>query len=172
MLLGGMTLVAAAWLALFFFPMRREMSDLAHQWRMQTEFIEESEPLIERMETLQRKVEATKRFCANWKESAPTESSISNFYGKIHDAAGASGVAVTRFEPLAPMPMESIERRPLRTTLVGRYEQLAGLLASLEAMPPTVWFDECRIWPAQEDGRKVQLEATLVIFADNPDTSD
>jgi Tfp pilus assembly protein PilO len=172
LLLGGMTAVAAAWLALFFFPMRREMNELASQWRRQTEFIDESEPLVGQIEKLQRKVEATKRFCANWRSAAPTDKSMSSFYAKIHDAARSSGVVVTRFEPQSPLPLETIERRPLRTTLAGRYDQLAGLIASVEAMPPTVWFDECRIWPTQEDGKKVQLEATLLIFADNHDVSD
>jgi Tfp pilus assembly protein PilO len=172
MLLGGMTVVAAGWLALFFFPLRREMNDLAGQWHMQTEYIEDSEPLVEQIEKLERKVGATKRYCAQWRSSAPTDRSISAFYGKVLDGAKGSGVVVARFEPQAAQPMESIRRWPLRTTLVGRYEQLASLLASFEAMPATIWFDECKIWPAQEDGKTVQLETTLLIFADKEETSD
>jgi Tfp pilus assembly protein PilO len=83
-----------------------------------------------------------------------------------------AGATISRFEPQPNVNMDTLRQINLAVTSVGSYSEVTKALVALEQLPVALWLEDMEIAPFREDAKKIQLEAKLVVFADNPEISD
>jgi len=168
-LAGGL---AAAYLYFFFLPQQRAIAELTQQLTTQREFVHQSEMLIPTLAATETQVKTTLQYTTAWQETNPSEAELAVLFGQISELAKAAGVTTTRFAPDAPVTLARIRRIPLAIGCTGKFNQIARFLESVERLPQTIWVGSLRMEAGGEDGKSVQCEVGLEIFADNPEDSD
>lgn len=163
--------VAAAYLFCSFLPGQQAIDGLRQELSAAEEFVDQVEAFGPATEITRQECERTQTYVRAWQESAPSEEELSELFGRINLLAKASGTTTTRFDPQPPVLYDEIRQTPVLFACVGSFGQVCGLLQELERLEETVWVEELRMESSGENGKNVQCDLTLAIFADNPENS-
>ena len=167
-----LALLAVGYLALFYLPGRRAISQAVDQIEQRKEFLAQAASLGTALGVAEQEAEKADRFVALWEKSCPPAEELSALYGEIYALAEAAGVGVTRFDPEAVVRAERSVRIPLKMGCRGRFDQVFGFLARLEDVRYDVWTTDLRMERMSEDGEDISCELNLIVFADNSGNSD
>ena len=163
---------AVAYLVAVFLPGRRAIATLQEEVTKKQEYVAQAAGLAKGLAATQQELEKTLAYTANWKKHAPAEGERAALYGKIHELAKAAGTLTTRFDPKPVNSRMRIRDYPLTMGCTGTFAQVHELLRSLETLPVEIWVDTVLIKKGSETGDSVACEANLVVFTDNPESSD
>src|SRR5208337_1223691 len=102
----------------------------------------------------------------------PTKRAIPALYGKINALAKDAGLDIARFDPQPFVVHEKIEEIPITVGCSGRFAQVFDFIRAIEMLPVTVWVESIRLEKTDKDAKDVRCELNLVVFSDNPRSSD
>lgn len=176
-LLNGWTIpIAAVGLAVayafcFFLPGQRQVAELSQQVATEQAFVQQTEALAPALAATEQQIQAARAYNAAWKEASPSPADLAALFGQIHELAKAAGVTTTRLDPDVPVDLARLRRIPLMIGCTGQFTQIARFLESVERLPQTIWIENLRLEAGGENGKDVQCEVMLEIFADNPKNS-
>jgi Tfp pilus assembly protein PilO len=153
-------------------PLRASTERFREERQDKLRYIAEAEELRPRIQAAKIAVRDAEAHYAAWKSSLPTEGAVSAHYSTLTATIRSAGATVTKFEPLPPIKLASIQQAPLLVTLSGTHAQIAAALVNMEKMSSTIWVRDLRLTEAREDGKAVSCEVRLIVFANNADKSD
>lgn len=168
--LGGAA-VAALYVTLAFLPQQRAIAKLADEVKAKQAYLAGPGNLAAIIEASQGDLERTQTYNAAWREQAPNGKELAALFGQISALAKTAGITTTRFDPEPIVSLEEIREIPLTVGYRGTYAQVHKFLADMEGLPESIWVDRIGIDVTPQDGKDIQVEMKLVIFADNPDNS-
>jgi len=167
-----LAVAALAYVFLLFLPGQKAVEKLREELRDKQDFVAQAALLAPVTSDVEQKLETTKKFNEDWLATAPTETKLAGLYGRISAAAAASGTTTVRFDPQPAIKMDALTKIPLVLGSEGSFDQVFDLLQRLETLPETVWMEDLRLEPGGEDGKQLQCEVILAIFAANEDNSN
>jgi len=168
LLLGG---GAVAYVFLLFLPMQKQTVQLREDLHMQRQFVEQALTLTGTMATVERDLQAARDFAGAWRESAPRAGQLALAFGAITRCATDAGVEMQQFDPQPIAPMETVSRAPLSLSCTGTFHQIYYFLELLESQPQTIWMSDLLLSASDAGEGKMTCELTLVVFADNRESS-
>ncbi len=163
---------AAAYLYFLFLPGQRSIASLHEELNAADQFIAQVEAFGPAIEATRQQLDKTRQHVDQWQQAAPTEHGLSAVFGRINGLAKESGITTTRFEPQPAIPYDRLRRLPVAVTCVGSFGQTCQFLQALERQEETIWAESLQMQRTGKDGKDVECELTLAIFADNPGKSD
>jgi Tfp pilus assembly protein PilO len=168
LLAGG----ALAYVFLVFLPGQRSISTLREELTTKQGFIIETDSIAASIVEAEEKLKDVESYIEKWRDEAPAEAELANWFGRVHEQVEASGITTRRFEPQKVTRMDAVWMLPLAVGTNGKFAEVSQLLARLENLPGTVWLDEVIITLEGKDTENLQAEVTLALFADNQEDSD
>jgi Tfp pilus assembly protein PilO len=163
--------LACGYLYFVFLPGQKEIRRLKAEIHRQRDFIRLSDQCAVAFQTTHRELERTRQRLGLWTQSAPTQATLSELYGRINGLAKAAGANTTRFEPQPDVRYRTISRVPVSVGFVGSFAAVCTYLHHLEMLPQTIWVEDLKIEKYAKHEENAQCEVTLAVFADNPDDS-
>ena len=163
---------ALGYVFLVFLPGQHAIARLREELTAKQTFIIETDKITKSIVDAEKKLEDVDTYIKNWQEQSPAEADLAEWFGSVHQHVDESGVTVRRFEPEKIERLDDVWKMPLVVGVSGSFAQVAQMLARLEGMKGTVWLDEVTITPTKEGAKKLQVELTLALFADNQEDSD
>jgi Tfp pilus assembly protein PilO len=158
-------LAGLGFLWLVFIPTARAIRDTRNDIREKQSFIAQADTLHTTVANLEHELDQVQQYTQEWGRQTPVPGQLEKLFGKITDQVHSSGVVSTRFEPQQEVSLEIIHRVPVHMELAGSYAEICHLLASLERLPETVWIEELKLEKPKENGKDVQCELKLEVFA-------
>ncbi len=156
-----------------FLPGMRTMAEIRRQSAERRDYVEKADRLKPAVEDAARELSEAQAFNAKCQAALTDDRRLAELYGQINAQAKAAGATPKRFEPLrSNSELETLRQAPLALDALGNYQQLTRMLALLERLPATVWFDSVRITPHREDGQKDLCELKMAIFSARSDKND
>jgi Tfp pilus assembly protein PilO len=163
--------MAAAYVFFIFLPGRKALAELREEIRVKQDYVDQAGSLPATLAQHKRELNDSRAYAEAWHHRLAEEKELPALFGRIHNAAKAAGIRVTKFDPQAAVAFETLRRVPLSLGCSGSFPQIHKFLRALEDEPAAIWVESLRIDKATEDGRDATGEATLVIFANNPEIS-
>lgn len=163
---------AVAYLMFVFLPGRRANAKIEEELVEKQNYVAEAATVAATLHAAEQELQRTQEYTATWKHNAPAEGSRSLLFGKMHELAKTAGVTVNRFEPKPVEQRAQIRGFPVVIGCAGKYAQVHEFLQGLESHPATIWADSVVIRRPSEASETVDCEVSLVIFANNPESSD
>jgi Tfp pilus assembly protein PilO len=65
-----------------------------------------------------------------------------------------------------------LQEIPITMTCSGKFAEIHSFLRNLERLPPTIWIESMRLDKDARNAKDVRCELNLVVFSDNPQSSD
>lgn len=169
---AGLVVAAVAYCAFVDVPYGQETAELRSETARRREFIAQAARLVAETERLNAESRTAVDYVNAWRAATPKTPDVGSFFGEVHQAVRRAGVSVARFEPQSPVPLSTVEQRPLALTLTGTHAEIAAALVNIERLPATIWIKDVILTPARETAGHVQFESKLVVFADKASNSD
>ncbi len=158
-------LAALGYLWLVFIPTAKAIRDIHTEISEKQSFIAQADTLQTNITHLEHDLADVTQYTTDWSSQTPAPGQLEQLFEKITDYVHRSGVVSTRFEPQQEVSLEIIHRVPVRMDVTGSFAEVCRLLAALERLPETVWVEELKIEKPKEDGKDVQCELKLEVFA-------
>jgi Tfp pilus assembly protein PilO len=175
--LGGWTLTAAllalalGYYFLYYRPAGTKIASLKADLAMIQHNLADAANLPARITSVSAELNETRAFVEGW-QAASRRDELPAVLGRITAALADAGVHTMHFTPEPAVVHAVVEEVPLAMSVEGTLDQLARLLAKLEALPNTVWIEELKLLRTRENGKNLLCEFKLAIFADKPNVSD
>lgn len=157
---------AVGYLLLLFLPTAAAIQQVRADLRQKQEFIVADAQVQATATALEQEFHNTSHYCDAQSAVRPRIEELSQAYGSITQAADRAGVNVTRFEPQAQEPLESLSKVTVQMGVTGSFDQLQQLIGQLEQLQ-SLWVDEATLTAAREAGGPAEGELKLVIFAES-----
>jgi Tfp pilus assembly protein PilO len=164
--------IALAYLTFVWMPSRRAIK----QWR---EDVESKQQVVARaaglsasLTALEQELDKTQAFVAEWEKAAPGKRDIPALYGRINAMAKEAGLTIKRFDPQAFRLYEKLQEMPISVVGSATFGQVFEFLRLVEGLPVTVWVESMRLEKTAQNGKDVQCELNLAVFANNQQSSD
>ena len=164
--------IAVAYVSLVWLPGRRAIREVQDQVETKRQFVTQATGLSQALALSQRELDKAEVVVARWEQAAPRKRAIPALYGKINALAKDAGLAIARFDPQPFVVHEKIEEIPIAVGCSGRFAQVFDFLRGIEMLPATVWVESIRLEKTDKDAKDVRCELDLVVFSDNPQSSD
>ncbi len=164
--------LGAGYVGFVFVPQHRALGKLSADLATQRDYIDRTGDLVPAVQAVQQELEQTNAYNTKWQEHTPDERQLAALFGEISGLAKESGITTTRFNPDPIVAYDRIRKIPLTVGCKGTFSQVEKFLCGLEALPQAIWIEHVSIEKQPQDKENVSCEASLVIFADNPDNSD
>lgn len=164
--------IAIAYLALVWLPGRREIRAVREEVRTKRQYVNQSTGLTKTLIAAEKELIAAEAVVNKWAETAPGNKDLPPLFGQINALAKQSGLAVTRFDPEPFVVHEEFREIPLLIGCSGKYAQIFEYLRSIEKQPMSIWVEFLRLDKADDSSENVKCELNMVVFSDNPDSSD
>ena len=166
------SLMALAYLALFFLPRMRDIHDMRHELQQREDYIARADKLRPAAERVGKELTETLAYCNAWQDHCIDEHELEALFSKIGQLAEANGARILRFEPQPPVAYERVRKIPVIFSFAAPFASVQQLARGLEELQASNWVDHFKIETSSEDGKLVKAELNLVLFADNPEKSD
>jgi Tfp pilus assembly protein PilO len=164
--------IAVAYVSLVWLPGRRAILEVQEQVETKRQFVSQATELSQALAISQRELDKAEAVVARWEQASPQKRTIPAFYGKINALAKDAGLAIARFDPQAFVVHEKIEEIPITVGCSGGFAQVFDFLRGIEQLPATVWVESIKLEKSDKDTKDVRCELDLVVFSDNPRSSD
>ncbi len=162
---------ALGYLWLVFLPTARAIRETRADIRTKQDYISKAEALHSVLAQAKSDLKVVDAYTRQWSDQTSRATQLPHLFGKITQQTHEIGAVPTRFDPLKEVKMETLLRAPVQMEIVGDYEQIARVLASLERLPETIWVEQLKIEKQSEKGQDVRCEVKLEIFAGNSNKS-
>jgi Tfp pilus assembly protein PilO len=166
------SLMALAYVTLFFLPRMRAISDVRQQLRQREDFISQADKLQPTNDRVAKELHETQEYCETWRSRAVDERQLEALFSKIGQLAEGNGARILRFEPQPAVTHARLRTIPILFNFSAPFASVQQLARGLEELPASIWVDHLKIENADQDGKSVKVEMKLVLFADNPEKSD
>lgn len=163
---------AIGFLLLVFFPGARSLSVLRAEIRERQDYIGAAGRLTPIIGELERDLERTRAYNAQWSANLREPSQLSEIFGAMTQAAEGAGLATKRFEPQSAAVLETLEEVPTTFIVSGEFASACKLIAQLEQLPQLMWINELRFTTPEEAGQVAQCELKLGLFTRATKKSD
>jgi Tfp pilus assembly protein PilO len=157
---------------LVFLPMRQSIFKLREELSQKEAYLAQEPVLKASLDSATSDLEQTQLFVQDWRSKSPVAGELSRTYGEIHRCVKGAGMEIETFDPQNVTMLESVRQIPVRMTTQGTFGQMHAMLRALEQLPAKPWVESVRIERGKDAEAPLKGEATLVIFADNPENSD
>jgi Tfp pilus assembly protein PilO len=164
--------IALAYVSLVWLPGRRAIREVQDQVETKRQFVAKAADLPQALALSQRELDKAEAVVARWEKAAPRKRSIPALYGKINALAKDAGLAVARFDPQPFVVHEKVREIPIVVNCSGRFGQVFEFLRTVETLSATVWVESIKLEKTDKDAKDVRCELNLVVFSDNPRSSD
>jgi Tfp pilus assembly protein PilO len=121
---------------------------------------------------VQREIDQAESVASRWEKAAPKKRDIPQLYGKIDALAKDAHLSISRFDPQPFIVHEQLQEIPITMTCSGKFTDVYAFLRDIERLPPTIWVESVRLDKAAQNTKDIQCELNLVVFSDNPQSSD
>jgi Tfp pilus assembly protein PilO len=158
-------LAAAGFLWFAFIPTAKAIRETRNQIREKEDFIAQADAMLGSIKQSERNLTDVRQFTTKCRQQMPTPGHLADLFGKIVDFVNESGAIDTHFDPQPEVALEIVRRIPVHMQLTGSYQQIGRLIALLEGLPQIVWVEELKIEKQKEDGKDVQCDLKLEVFA-------
>jgi Tfp pilus assembly protein PilO len=169
LLLAG---AALAYLFGMFIPRMRSVAEIRQRVSAKHDAIVQASKLAPTIAVLSRECDATSQYIASQQRRLTQPDDLPRVFGQISQLITASGGATTRFEPQPAFCLEQVRRVPVAISIIGSFDAIERIIASVETLPGAIWIEDLRIDEAHEAGGNVKAELQLAIFANNREISD
>lgn len=163
--------LSIAYLWLVFLPNNRNIGELKRQLLDKQSYVGDATTLPAKIEVARSDFKNADAYVRDWASALPAGGDLLPMVGAIHREVQLAGATVTQLEPQAEVPMQSIRQMSILLVCRGEFAQIEQAVGQLQQLPGTVWLDTVRIKPISKDGKDVQCEVNLVIFADKLENS-
>ncbi len=164
--------IAVVHLTLVWLPGRRAVKEMREQVETKQTFVAQATQLSAALIGVQQELDKAESVVAQWEKTAPGKRDIPELYGKINALAKDARLAIGRFDPQPFIVHERLHEIPLTMSCSGTFAQLYEFLRDVERLPATIWVESMRLEKAATNTKEVQCELNLVVFSDNPYSSD
>ncbi|MCE9547653.1 MAG: type 4a pilus biogenesis protein PilO [Planctomycetia bacterium] len=164
--------VGAGYLYFGFLPARAHIDELRRELAQKKAYLAEQQGVKVSLQIAEEKLRETGEYVDHWKENTPQPRDVSRMFAKITASVRASGASLDKFDPLAPLDYESLQKVPIHMAVRGSFPQIHELLRSLERLPSTVWVEGMKIESTSDKSKVLVSEINLAVFAVNPEISD
>jgi Tfp pilus assembly protein PilO len=164
--------MAVAYLTLIWVPGHRAIRELREQVEAKRTFIGQSTGLSAALFDVQKELDRAETAAARWEKAAPGKRDIPRLYGKIDALAKDVHLAIGRFDPQPFVTYERLQEIPITMSCSGTFAQIFEFLRKVERLPTTIWVESMRLEKAAANTKDVRCEVNLVVFSDNPQSSD
>jgi Tfp pilus assembly protein PilO len=158
---------AIGFLSLIFFPTARTIRETRHEIQLKEDFIGSTARLPSTIGQLQTQLAEVQSFDREWEARMPSKAELATLFSQINALARANGAATKRFEPQLEKSMQLLARVPVKIELSGSYVDIRRVLAALEQMPQALWIDQVSLKRSHENGKDVEVDLKLEVFAGN-----
>ena len=171
-------LVSLAYALGFHFPLQKSLASLRFRLERERQFALASSAVQKRILEIEQEIEEAKQYVLAWKAAAPDDRELTWLFAALSSEAQEAGVKVTRFDPQEPKDLNWLSQVPLTLSLEGEHAAIVDMLISLESLPETIWVQQIRLRLAagadDQEANKgaVECEANLVVFSDQPNSTD
>jgi Tfp pilus assembly protein PilO len=163
---------AAAYLFYSFFPTAAVIHQQREEIRKKQEFINQSITLPQMLAETQKQIDRAHAYSTRWHARLATRTQLPALLAQITKQADLAGTSTTRFEPKPSRKMGTLDQVPISFGTRGTFVHEAGMLAQLEELSDLIWVDELRLTCQRENGKAVECELKLIVFAGNSENSD
>jgi len=164
--------ISIAYLTLVWLPSRREIRAIREQVQTKRQYVARATGLAKTLTASQKELEVAEAANQKWQETAPRNRDLPALYGRINALAKEAGLVVARFDPEPFTVHEEIREIPLAIGCSGMFSQVFDYLMDIEMLPTAIWVDSLRIEKMNGTKENVKCELNLVVFSDNPYSSD
>jgi type IV pilus assembly protein PilO len=164
--------MAVAYVMLIWLPGHRAIKEMRDQLEIQRQFIAQAAGLSTSLVVAQQELEKAESVVTRWEKAAPARRDVSSLYGKINALARDARLVVGRFDPQPLIVFDKLEQLPLTVICSGTFAEIHEFLRKIEGLPATIWVDSMRLERTAQNAKDVQCELNLVVFSDNPQSSD
>lgn len=163
--------VAVAYVVWVFMPGQRAIAELREKIKAKQDFIAEGEQRGRTLKQCKQILEKTHAYVTPCRKRIPEEKELGAIFGEIHELANGAGIHITRFDPQAPLALDTLRRIPINLGCTGSFGQVYEFLRKLEGMPTASWVVSVKIERSAKNEEDVQGEVALVIFCANSESS-
>jgi Tfp pilus assembly protein PilO len=169
---SSLIVLAIIYLAFIWLPSHRNLRQLQGQVESKRLFLAQATGMSGKVADMQQELDRTEAVTTAWEKSSPHKKDISTLYGKINALAKDAGLVVTRFDPQPIIEHESIQEIPVSILCSGMFSQLYDFLRDIEGVPAPIRVSYVKMERMAMNTKGVQCELSLVIYSDNPKSSD
>lgn len=168
----SMAAMIVAYLILVWLPRHRVIVDMREQVEAKRTFIAQSTGVSAIVNNVQREIDRAESVASRWEKAAPKKRDIPQLYGKIDALAKKAHLSIAKFDPQPFIVHEQLQEIPVTMTCLGKFADMHAFLRGIEGLPPTIWVESVRFEKSAQNAKDVQCELNLVVFSDNPQSSD
>jgi Tfp pilus assembly protein PilO len=162
---------AIACAALFLVPGHRQLTQMREELDMKRTFAAQAGTLGTALASTGDELQRTLQYNQAWTKAGPGRLNLSVLYGQISTMGKQAGISTTRFDPDPAQNLSRLCRIPLVIGCTGSFRQTCQFLQGIESLPATLWINKLHMGVDMKNGKVVQTDIDLEIFADNPDIS-
>jgi type IV pilus assembly protein PilO len=147
LVLGVIGLAALGGAGYFFvvFPLERRVAALRTQRDSPQGEVARTRALAADLARLRREAVELEREIEVAKERLPSDREMPSLYRTLSDAAGQAGLAVTLFQPRAPVVRDFYSEIPISLVAEGGYHEVGDLFGRVAALPRTTTIGEFKL---------------------------
>jgi Tfp pilus assembly protein PilO len=168
----SMAAMSIAYLTMVWLPGYRAIKEMREQVEAKRSFIAQATGVSAIVNNIQREIGQVESFANQWEKTAPKKRDIPQLYAKIDALAKDAHLAIGRFDPQPFILHEQIQEIPITMTCSGKFTDIHAFLRAMEKLPLTIWVELLRIEKDAKNTKDVQCELNLVVFSNNPHSSD
>ena len=169
---GIVAAAAVAFLALFFVPEMRAISQSLADLESRITYVLEAQKSARVGEQLQHQLDEVRAYNVVHERQLMSPDDLPALFSQISQISKDNEAVTTKFEPHPPVNYHSFHKVSLSLGVHGPFSAIHGLVRDLEALPMRIWIDEMKIRGPSEPGKPVQCDVLLVVFVDNPEKTD
>jgi Tfp pilus assembly protein PilO len=164
--------IAVVYVTFVWLPGRRAIQQISDNVEAKQALIAQSTGLSATLMRVQRELDETESAATQWEKAAPGKKDIPALYGKIDALAKGAHLAISRFDPQPFIVHEKLQEIPITMACSGTFAQICEFLRSVEQQSATIWVESIRLEKSVQNTKDVQCELSLVVFSNNPQSSD
>ena len=163
--------VLLVYLVCVFIPGHKSTSLVRRQLAEKRQAVLTANLQAQSLPTLEGQLQRATEYVRDWRQASPAEPHAAELLGKFAALAQHSNVRVHRLSPEESVPMPALRQHSLTLEVEGDFLHLVDFLGRLESLPETLWVRQLKMKPSGENGKSVQCDLMLTVFADNREVS-
>ncbi|PYN87762.1 MAG: hypothetical protein DMD87_12260 [Candidatus Rokuibacteriota bacterium] len=166
-IMGAIVIAAAAYFLLLA-PVEAEVSQLRAQLASLQGEIVRSKAIVADLLKYRREVQELEARLNALKDRLPGEKEIPTLYRAVSDAATASGLAVSLFQPRAPVVKDYYSEIPIAVSAEAGYHQLGEFFERVAKLPRVVNVAEIKLGGLNRPRTPIRAELVLATYMYRP----
>ncbi len=155
-----------------YLPGRRLIAELRGQIEYRQFYMSDAAEVSQKLIAAKQELDTVNSYIETWRNSSPVINNLPLLFGNINSLSKKAGAAATRFEPQPIIELAHLRQIPVNMAYTGTFEQIYEFIRTLESMPEVIWINSMRLDKTSQIGNNILSEINLVIFSDNPESSN